>query len=407
MELARAFGDGPDYYLPVIAGACAALAAASVVCAFWWCRRIFGLAGAIVGALVVATAPDLVFFGARTLNEVVAGHLLIIALFLIEPATEELSRRRLYVGGLLLGLAFVLRIQPAPAILLIALWNDRRRVPTVLAGACLAVLLCGALDWAMLGFPFASIWRYFIYNTFYGVSDFFGVKPWTYYGGYAFDLWSWELFVLAGLALVGAWRKPFLFVVAAVIIAAHCLVGHKEYRFIYPAVLLLIVLAGIGLAQLAEWIAAALIGRGVRASVARPLCCAAAAAYWCAISLLIWNGPAYTILRAVGRDQFAAAAFVGRDPTVCGVGVFVGLGGNNWIYSNFTRLHRPVPRYWPKDRAALAGAASSFNTLIYAGAAPDPRFKTSQCIGDICIARRAGGCDGAPMGGMPVPAPLR
>jgi hypothetical protein len=407
MELARALGDGPHYYLPVIAIACAALAASSALCAFLWCRRMFGLSGAIVGALVVATAPDLVFLGARTLSEVVAGHLLVIALYLIEPAPIAAPRRRLVIGGLMLGLAFVLRIQLAPAILVAALWHERRRLPSVLAGLALALFVCGALDWATLGYPFASVWRYFAYNTFRGVSAYYGDRAWTFYGEIAFNLWSFELLVLAGLALVGARRKPFLFTVAAIIIAAHCLVGHKEYRFIYPAVLILLILAGIGLAQLAAWLAAALGGRGVCARLARPLCCAAAAAYWCAVSLLVWNGPGYTVLRGVGRDGLAAVARVARDPTACGVGLLMGFKGDNWIFGSYTELDRPIPRYWPKDRAEFLRMAPAFNTLVYAGAAPGAGFATEECSGAMCVARRPGGCDGAPMSPLPLPAPVR
>src|SRR5258708_19189441 len=48
MELARIVGDGPDYYLPVIAVALAALGAAPVYCCFQWGRRQFVLTGAFV-----------------------------------------------------------------------------------------------------------------------------------------------------------------------------------------------------------------------------------------------------------------------------------------------------------------------------------------------------------------------
>jgi len=83
MEATRLIGDGPDYYLPVIAAAMAGLATAPVVCAFLWGRRFFGLTGAVVAASVVALAPELVYFGARTLSEAVAGHILILAIFLL------------------------------------------------------------------------------------------------------------------------------------------------------------------------------------------------------------------------------------------------------------------------------------------------------------------------------------
>jgi phosphatidylinositol glycan class B len=58
MELSRLIGDGPDYYLPVIATAFAGLAAAPVVCCFQWCRPLFGMGGALLAAFAVAVAAE-------------------------------------------------------------------------------------------------------------------------------------------------------------------------------------------------------------------------------------------------------------------------------------------------------------------------------------------------------------
>ena len=76
MELSRIAGDGPDYYIALIAGSFAALATAPVVCSFLWGRRLFGPLGGWIAGAVVALAPEAVYFGARTLCETVAAHLL-------------------------------------------------------------------------------------------------------------------------------------------------------------------------------------------------------------------------------------------------------------------------------------------------------------------------------------------
>jgi GPI mannosyltransferase 3 len=68
MELSRIAGSGPDYYLPLIAVAFAALAAAPVVCCFLWCRLRLGVPGALLAGMVVAVAAEPVYFGARTLS---------------------------------------------------------------------------------------------------------------------------------------------------------------------------------------------------------------------------------------------------------------------------------------------------------------------------------------------------
>ena len=157
-------GDGPDYYLPIIAAAFAAISAAPVVCCFLWCRRLFGLSGAFVAGAVVAVAPELLYFGARTLSEVLAGHVLIAGLYMVDPGYRVGSRRTLFIAGALFALVFVLRIQLAPTVLIVALWTNWRtaheRLPIMLAGGAAVLSLAGILDTVTLGYPLASLWRY-------------------------------------------------------------------------------------------------------------------------------------------------------------------------------------------------------------------------------------------------------
>src|SRR3954447_6707635 len=163
MEVSRLPGDGPAYYLPVIATSFAVLASAPVVCCFLWAHRWFGLAGAFAAAVFVALAPELVYFGARTLSETVAGHLLVIGCFLLAPGRPVASRRRLFAAGILLGLVCLLRIHLAPAVAVVVLgasWGVwRERVPALLAGGLAATAFGAALDWLTLGYPLASLWR--------------------------------------------------------------------------------------------------------------------------------------------------------------------------------------------------------------------------------------------------------
>ena len=257
MELSRIVGDGPDYYIPVIAGTFAALAAVPVVCCFLWGRRFFGLPGGLIAGTVVAVAPELVYFGARTLSEVLAGNLLVAALYILEPGYQVTSRQRLFGGGVLLGLVFLLRIQLAPAVAIVALWMiwraDHERVLATITGAIAILTADGILDAVTLGYPFASLWRYVVYNVYYGVSSTFGVKPWNYYLLGEIGVWGGGAATLLLLAALGARRMLLPFAAAITIFAVHSAIAHKEYRFIYPAVVLLMVLAGVGLAQIARW----------------------------------------------------------------------------------------------------------------------------------------------------------
>lgn len=411
MEVARIGGDGPAYYLPVIAITLAALSATSAICCFLWCRRFFGISGAIVGAAVVAVTPDLVYLGARSLTEVVAAHILVLAFYMLEPGYRVTSQRRLLLGGGLLGLVFILRVHLAPALAVVALAvaarDFRHRLPAILLGYLFPVALGTILDTVTLGAPMASIWRYIIDNIYYGVSAFSGDRPWDFYATFEFQLWHFALAVPLLLALVGAWHLPSMLAAAIIIVATHSAIDHKEYRFIYPAILLVMVLAGIGLAQIAHG-AAQTLHRWKPRVAARSFCAIAFVAYWGLLSFQVWTGPGFTFLRNIAHDGLAAASSVARDPQVCGVGLYNGPPGKGWIYGSYTYLHRPVPRYWPKDAAELAETVPAFNTLIYTAPAPEGLgFTTSQCFGEVCIAHRPGTCATLPMPSLPLPEPLQ
>jgi GPI mannosyltransferase 3 len=408
MEIARLAGDGPDFYLPLIAIAFAAFAAAPVVCCYLWCRPLFGATGALLAGTAVAIAPELVYFGARTLSEVVAGHLLVVALYVLEPGYRVTSRRRLVAGGALLALAFVTRVQLAPAVAIMALWTnwqlDRQRLVATTAGATLILAAAGVLDALTLGYPLASLWRYVLYNLYYGVSSTFGVEPWTYYLSGELGVWGGACATLTLLAFLGAWRMPLLLVLALAILTLHSGIAHKEYRFLYPAVLLVAVLAGAGLAQVAGWARDWLIGRGAANKVATFAGTALALAWWSLASLQVWSGATLRSHRERMHDGLAAASFVAHRPAPCGIGLY-GRNGIDWKdYGGYTYFHRPAPMYWPKDDAALIATAPGFDILLYTRPPPEALgFATLRCIGEVCVAQRHGTCRSIPL--MPLPIP--
>jgi hypothetical protein len=411
MEFSRLAGDGPDYYIPVIALGFAALAATPVVCCFFWGRRLCAPSVGWIAAAVVAVAPELLYFGARTLSEVVAGHLLVAAIYVLDRDSRMISRRRLFAGGALLGLIFLLRIQLAPALVVVALWSNwgeiRQRVPPLLAGSVAVLVGAGVLDIFTLGAPWASIWRYFVYNVYYEASSTFGVEAWNFYLLGELGVWGGAAATLVPLVAIGAWRKPLPLAAAMMVLAVHSGIAHKEYRFVYPAVLLLMVSAGVGLAQIASWGRNWLRDRGTGIRIATLAAMAVSLGWWCFVSFEVWTGPALAAHRDRAHDNLTAMTFVAHGPAVCGLGLY-GLDGRDWVaYGGYTYLHRPVPMYWPNDKAELDTFAAAFDTLLYTKPPPEEAdFTLQRCFGKVCIARRSGDCAALPMMAMPFPAPV-
>ena len=412
IEIARVFGDGPQYYLPTIAAALGLLGAAPVVCAYLWCRREGGLAGAFVAAAAVAVAPELVYFGARALNEVVAAHVFAVGLYLTAPGYRVGSRRQ-FAAGVLLGLVCLLRLQLAPAAALVALWpvggEWRTRFLALFAGGATA-LVCGAtLDWATLGYPLASVWRDLYYNLFLGISSGFSVEPWWFYLAGELGVWLAAAPLVLLLIALGARRLPLLFAAAILIVAVHSAIPHKEYRFIYPAIVLLMLLAASGLAQLTAAAAQWLQRHDVRPAVAAAPAAVMLVALWSAVAADAWSGGALALLRRRGHDELSAIAYARDLPGLCGVGLY---GKNAWVrYGGYSHLHRAVPLFWPASEAELRATAAGFDTLLYDRREKTPPasfgYRQLRCFGPICIARRSGPCARVPPSPMWLPKALR
>ncbi len=416
MEFSRLFGDGPRYYLPVIAGACGVLAIVPVVCGLLWCRHWFSGPAAFVGGLSVVVAPELVYMGDRTLTEVLAAHVLVLGLYLLDPGYRVDSRPRLFWAGAVLGLAFALRIQIAPAIALVAAWTavrgGRRSFLTVAFGG-VSVLACVAmLDAATLGSPLASIWRYALYNLYYGVSSTFGVEPWYFYALQEFAIWGPFALLFSIFGLLGARRLWLPFAAAAAIVAVHSFIPHKEYRFIYPAVVLIAVESGLGLAALVDRARDLVAGSGSARKLARRAVPVVIAVLWCAVCFRAWTGTAMAMLRSSSNDQLMAASFASRQSSVCGIGMYA--KDNQWMaYGGYSRLHLPVPLYWMHDQAELTSRSRNFDILLYpvklklkATVLP-PGFVVRRCFGNICVARREGPCEPRKMTPLALPSQLR
>ena len=400
MWVAKLFGGGPDAYLPMIYAVLAALSTGCVLVTYLWANRYLGLAGGITAAVVIAFSVDAIYFGPRTAPEVISTHLILIATYLCEPGYHVTSQPRLTVGGILFGLAFLLRFHYAAAIALIVVWTcyhaPKTRMRSVLGAATVTVLLGGLLDWVTWSYPFESIWRNFVINMQDGAAASFGVDGWYKYILYMAWYWSSGAAVLFGLALIGATRLPVLFGAAALVLLQHSLIAHKEFGFIYLSILFGIVLAAIGMARIVAWLAE-------HAPVARApnrraqICVSAAAAFWISFSLGEATSWGYTLHWFRAKDELHAAIAVARTPMVCGVG----LRGVEWYYSGgYTYMNQPGRLYLPKNNDQLTEDAPGFNVLLYRGKLPKGlAFKKRQCYGEVCLAQRPGGC-------APIPTPI-
>jgi phosphatidylinositol glycan class B len=163
------------------------------------------------------------------------------------------------------------------------------------------------------------------------------------------------------------------------VLVTHSAVAHKEYRFIYPAVVLLVMLAGLGIADV--------IARLQKKSQPSARAVAIAGLILAALSLHTWN-----TAQMSSKYNGALPAFrrLSVDSSVCGVGL-----RGYWFWSGgYTNLHRNVPIVPVEDDSATAASSAAFNVLVTIDGVPGhpAGFALERCWGYACIYRRAGGC---------------
>jgi len=426
MRATQWMGAGSSGYLTAITLLLSLVSLTAVWFAFRWTQSARGdggvpdarngrradVAPAMIAGLGCAAWFDLVYFAPHPLAEVVAAHVLLPALWIGAYGTGMSERRRMLLAGFGCGLAVALRMQLAPAVVVAALYfcgRDGRRdwrgkVPWLALGMALPLGVFGMVDWATWGLPFQSFWMNFAQNVIAGRSLIYGTAPWYRYLALLFDRSGAVLL----LAAVGTRRSPFLGAIAAVMIASHSVFAHKEFRFIYPVLPILVTLAALGVAEIAGAVAG-LAARGKKAgepsastqanageSPASTQTAASSSRLVLVVGLAIilitsvlfgWRVLPY-LHNAGGRQ---AMQRLSRDAGVCGVG----LAGVPWQTSGgYSALHRNVPLLIDLPEREIAQEAESFNALLInqQWSRPEARFTLQGCRDGVCTYRRAGGC---------------
>lgn len=271
MAAARLVVSSPAFGLAVIRTLLSIASLSVVVCAALWGLKFDGKRGAWLAGLAAALWPDLWVMAPHPLEGALAAYVLLPALFLIEPVgSTDLapssfcahdSTRRIATAATLLGVAFVLRNALAPAIAVAGMGlcrNQPRRWLVGVSAGAVPVVLAGLLDWITWGTPFRSFWLNLQLNGVDNVGIVFGHEGWTFYPAALLEDWLWATPMIALTVAIGARRLPITTLTAATIFLTYSMFGHKELRFLFPMIALLVPVAGVGLARLSRHLPAAI-----------------------------------------------------------------------------------------------------------------------------------------------------
>ena len=394
MALGEAIDPGGTLYL-VLPRAMIAVLNFTPVVAAWFIGARISRQHAVVAMAVTAIWVECVLFSVQLLSESLAVACFMAAVALLH---KQARMRSIVAAGALMAIAGLMRFQFGPAIAVYAIivaGKDKRLWKGLLAGGIPVVIGGGLLDLAMGLTPYVWIWTNYRMNIAEGrMREIGGVSHVTY----AFALlkfWKPAMFVIPFLVVM-VWRQHRALLIAAVVnIAVHQLVPHKEYRYIWPSIQILLLIAAFGSVELLR---SSLFGRkladpgGVKATVA-------IIAAWAAMSLGLALTETYRLgWRASGEPSRLAAQAM-RDPAVCGLAV----PREPYTWFGYSLLHAPKPLFLIPSRGSPSlgqpgTTAPADNALLVFAADPPPggAWVPGACRGGVrdraCLYRRPGGC---------------
>jgi phosphatidylinositol glycan class B len=361
--VSRLVGEDPRIALWSVAALLSLLSLPSILCAVLWGNSAAGRVGAIAAGMLNATWFEIAYFAPHALADSIAASLLIPGLFLLGVGHKNVPGRELLLGGALLGLTIAVRLQLAPVVCLVivlavfrgkAKWRGPGK--WVLIGAAVPILLAGALDAVTLTYPFQSFWLYLWVNVGLGAAAAFGTSPWYVFFLFKLAYWWIAAIPLAVAMLIGGRKEPVLLACAAAIVIPFMVLSHKEDRFIFPALPILMTLAGIGSAM----IVARFAGSDRRSELWRGLACGG---FWFAMSIMTAIYVPYWHFYYEWPGLSAAERIVNADPHACGFAVSP---EQPWArMPGYTRFRPGIPLYGfspgdPPERARAFDYAIDF-----------------------------------------------
>jgi hypothetical protein len=236
-------------------------------------KRGIGQVARAITALFYALSPAFAAWGATTLSDTWATFFLWIALPTILSLIEEETPKSWFWGGLLVGLPFLARLQmlawPAGMFLVLLSRQSVRKsglklMRAAALGFSIPVLFQGALDWVTWGSPFHSVIMNIQKNLFENVAAFYGTSPYYEYfkmlgANFGDGFWYMYFGVIAVAIITAAavyslriekapenktvsetlgkfpsFQDALVLVPVLIYFVAHCLISHKENRFILP-----------------------------------------------------------------------------------------------------------------------------------------------------------------------------
>jgi GPI mannosyltransferase 3 len=315
------------------------LAGSATAWAVWKLARAQGASerSAAIAATVFSVMGLAVFIAPRAMGEALSALPITLAFALLFAAP---TRGKVVLVGVLLSVAVALRLQNGLfciGALVVLLRTDRRLMAWLFTVLVVGAVVYGLVDRLTWGTWFHSARVYLQFNLIEGRASSFGTSPFLHYLT-AFVTSELTFIPLVLLTALGFKRRPEVPVMALVVLLVHSFIPHKELRFLFPLVPLLVAQAALGLDLVKPWV-----------QVALPVMALVSLALLPTLTfgrLGIVDPPRATSAIDFGGPENRLLVRAGKLDDVCGLRIE---SIQNWRTGGFAYFHKRVPLYRPGE----------------------------------------------------------
>lgn len=239
--------DSPTIYIPLVKSIFCLLSVSVIFSSFVIGKQLISEKAGWLSAIFCTFWYELIYFSFRPLSDVLSTYLVLAAIACLLCKDRKAAP---LAFGICTGLSLAIRLQLFPVtILLLALAAVSFNRQQLLQGGAAfisVVVFAGLVDYLTWGQWFISYYNTFLFQWVYKVSTLFGVQEPTYFVTTLFSN-SVGVLPLAFLAGFFFWRRLWILILMVLVeIGMHSLAQHKDYRYIFVTVpLLLIIYAGV------------------------------------------------------------------------------------------------------------------------------------------------------------------
>jgi phosphatidylinositol glycan class B len=239
--------SGPAFYIPAVKVVFCLVSTSLIFSSYTIARNIFSERAGLIAAVLATFWYELIYFAFRPLADVQSTYFLVLAMaFLV----DRNKRGRPYLFALCAGLSTILRMQYAPVLALMLLLTFFRW-PRIRSFICVGIyavvlLLAGLLDYITWGSFFASYSNTILFMAMRDVGVLFGPSRPLFWHIERLLSTSGGLLLAAFAVSCYFFRRFWLPTTAiAVVLVLHSFSPSKEYRYIFAAVPLMLIVAAM------------------------------------------------------------------------------------------------------------------------------------------------------------------